>query len=70
MFTQNYLHAMDNWHFINVPVNLTEIKKTTNFTFRPDDAFGIIVILILNIILIMFIIFLYFLKNRLLQINL
>lgn len=37
------LHAMDSWHFIDVPVNMTQIKKFINVTSTPDDAMGIIV---------------------------
>jgi len=37
------LRAMDNWHFIDVPVNKTDRKITYNITSNPDDAYGIIV---------------------------
>ncbi len=42
---QNYLHAMDNWHFIDIPVNYTDTTKLINITSmsNPDDAYGIIV---------------------------
>ena len=56
------LHAMDDWHFIDVPVNMTRIKEFINITTTPDDAFGIIVKKkkFLN----------FYFKIRLLQINL
>lgn len=42
---ENYLHEMDNWHFIDVPVNFTDTKKEINITAMsgPEDAYGIIV---------------------------
>lgn len=38
-----YLHAMDNWHFINVPVNMTSVIDFINVTSTPSDAVGILV---------------------------
>jgi len=38
------LHAMDNWHFINVPVNMTSVIDFINVTSTPDDAVGVLVI--------------------------
>jgi len=37
------LHAMDNWHFIDVPVNISSIYDWINITSTPDDAIGILV---------------------------
>jgi hypothetical protein len=38
------LHAMDNWHFINVPVNMTAVIDFINVTSTSSDAVGILVI--------------------------
>jgi len=40
------LRAMDNWHFIDIPINMTSIIEYINITSTPDDAIGILVILI------------------------
>lgn len=37
------LHAMDTWHFIDVPVHIEDGKKYINITTTPSDAYGIIV---------------------------
>jgi hypothetical protein len=37
------LRAMDNWHFIDVPVNMTSVIEFINITSTPDDAIGILV---------------------------
>lgn len=37
------LHAMDDWHFIDIPVNMTKIFDYINVTSTPDDALGILV---------------------------
>jgi hypothetical protein len=46
---ENYLHAMDNWHFIDIPVNYTDRTKAINITSisTPSDAYGIIVYFII-----------------------
>ena len=37
------LQAMDDWHYINVPVNLTSVLDYINITSTPDDALGVLV---------------------------
>lgn len=38
------LHAMDDWHFIDVAINTTNVIDYINATSTPDDAIGILVI--------------------------
>lgn len=40
------LEAMNDWHFIDVPVNLTSVFDYINITSTPDDALGVLVIMI------------------------
>ena len=38
------LHAMDNWHYTTIPINMENINTNKNISLNnSNDAFGIIV---------------------------
>ncbi len=37
------LKLMDNWHFIDIPINMTTVIDYLNITSTPEDAIGILV---------------------------
>ena len=43
------LHAMDDWHYIDVPVNLTSVIEYLNVTSTPDNALGVLVKIIFDL---------------------
>ncbi len=37
------LSQMDEWHFINLPVRLEELIKSTDIKYKKNDALGTLV---------------------------